>query len=384
MKKLLLLSLSVIVFSSAIPFRKLENKYGPWVTNVTENSFTVSWITEYEALAYIELAPEDGSAFEAVERPQYYQTLMGRRCTGKEHKVTVTGLEPGKSYRYRICVTEVLDDTDPYSTNYGHTKRQKPISSVTTLDNMQEQYHFAMFNDMHCKDEKYSNLAVGLDPKELDLILLNGDIASHMASADSLIKHVWKPISRLAARVPLVYAKGNHEGRGREFSKFLDFFPSPTGETYYSFRMGQVAFLILDGGEDKPDSSPEYSNTARYDEYRAQQLEWLKNEVKKSEIASAPIKIAVMHIPAVKFQDSWYSQVWLAENFNPVLSEAGVDLMLCGHHHKFIHVQPGLYDNSFPIFVNSHVERMDIFVDADKIKIQTVDEAGKVTRTYNL
>ena len=241
-----------------------------------------------------------------------------------------------------------------------------------------------MFNDMHCKDKKFSNLSAGLDPGNVDMVLMNGDIASHMASADSLIKHVFQPISHLTAKVPTVYARGNHEGRGREFYKFKDLFPTPTGETYFSFRMGQIAFLILDGGEDKPDSSPEYSNTAAYDAFRARQLEWLKQEIKKPEIASAPVKIAVIHIPAVKFPNSWYSQIWLAENFNPVLNEAGVDLMVSGHHHKHFFVEPGHSGNDFPILINSHIERLDIMVDGDNIKLQTVDEEGKITKTFDL
>lgn len=383
MKRLLLL-LSMVAFSSAIPFRQLDIKYGPWLSNVTETGFTVNWITEYEALTYVEIAPDDGSAFEAEVRPQYYQTLMGRRLTGKEHSVRITGLEPGKTYRYRIAVTEVLDDTDPYSTHYGHTKRHREVKGVRTLDNSRTKFNIAMFNDMHCKDQKFTDLTKGLDSENLDLILLNGDIASHMASADSLIKHVYQPIRHLCDKVPSVYARGNHEGRGREFHKFADFFPTPSGETYYSFRMGQIAFLILDGGEDKPDESPEYSQTADYDTFRKTQLEWLKEEIKKPEIASAPVKIAVMHIPSVKFQNSWYSQIWLAENFNPVLNEAGVDLMVCGHHHKFYYIEPGHSGNDFPILINSHVERLDIIVDGEKIKLQTVNEEGSVVKTFNL
>lgn len=383
MKKCILL-LTAIILSSAIPFSQLHLKYGPWISNISDTGFTVNWITEYEALAYVEVAPDDGSAFESAVRDQYHQTLMGRRYTGKEHHIEVTGLEPGKSYRYRIAVTEVLDDTDPYSTDYGHTKRHKIVKGIKTLDHSKTKFRIAMFNDMHCKDKKFSNLSAGLDPGNVDMVLMNGDIASHMASADSLIKHVFQPISHLTAKVPTVYARGNHEGRGREYYKFQDLFPTPTGETYFAFRMGQIAFLILDGGEDKPDSSPEYSNTAAYDAFRARQLEWLKQEIKKPEIASAPVKIAVIHIPAVKFPDSWYSQIWLAENLNPVLNEAGIDLMVSGHHHKHFFVEPGHSGNDFPIFINSHVERLDIMVDGEKIKLQTVDEEGKITKTFNL
>ena len=383
MKRFLLLS-AIIIFSSAIPFRQLHIKYGPWISDITETGFTVNWITDYEALAYVETAPDDGTEFESAERTKHYQTIMGRRHTGKEHHVMVTGLEPGKTYRYRIGVTEVLDDTDPYSTLYGHSKTHRAVGGVRTSDNGRTEFRIAMFNDIHCNDERFRNLAKGLDPKDLDLIILNGDIASHMASADSLIKHVYQPITHLSSKVPSIYARGNHEGRGREFHRFEDFFPTSTGETYFSFRMGNTAFLVLDGGEDKPDNSPEYSQTAAYDRFRAEELAWLKEEVKKPEIASAPVKIAVMHIPSVKFQDSWYSEIWLAENFNPVLNEAGVDLMVSGHHHKYSFVEKGHSGNDFPILINSNKERLDILIDGEDIQLQTVNESGNIINTVSI
>lgn len=383
MKKLLLM-LSVVVLTSAIPFHQLNVKYGPWISNVSETGFTVNWMTDYKALSHVEIALDDGSAFESKVRDKYYQTKFGRRYTGKEHHVEITGLEPGTSYRYRVVVTEVEDDTNPYASDYGRTRAHKEIAGVRTLDNSKTDYRIAMFNDIHCNEQKLSDLARGLDPESLDLILLNGDIVSDMGAADSLVKHLYMPLFPLSSRVPSIYARGNHESRGRYYYKFMDYFPTSTGEPYYTFRMGQIAFIVLDGGEDKPDTSPEYSNTAAYDDFRREQLEWLKDELKRPEIADAPVKIAVMHIPSVIFPGSWYTQKWLAENFNPVLSAAGIDLMVSGHHHKYIFVEPGQCGNDFPVLINSNTERLDIIVKGESIKLQTVNLEGEVSRTVNL
>jgi hypothetical protein len=110
----------------------------------------------------------------------------------------------------------------------------------------------------------------------------------------------------------------------------------------------------------------------------------MKNEVKKPEIASAPVKIAVMHIPSVKFHDSWYSEIWLAENFNPVLNEAGVDLMVSGHHHKYSFIEKGHSGNDFPILINSNKERLDILIDGQEIQLQTVNESGNIINTISI
>ena len=75
---------------------------GPYLQNVTEDGFTVIWTTTTDAAAWVETAPDDGTHFYAVERPKYYDSHLGRRRLGKLHRVRVGGLEPGKTYRYRI------------------------------------------------------------------------------------------------------------------------------------------------------------------------------------------------------------------------------------------------------------------------------------------
>ena len=64
---IVLLGLSVSV--SAAKKAKLppfEPKFGPWIANVTQTSFTVLFTTEYDALVSLEVAPgDDGSEVES-------------------------------------------------------------------------------------------------------------------------------------------------------------------------------------------------------------------------------------------------------------------------------------------------------------------------------
>ena len=145
-----------------------------------------------------------------------------------------------------------------------------------------------------------------------------------------------------------------------------------------------VAFLILDGGEDKPDSAPEYSGTAEYDVFRQAELEWLKEVIKDPLFVDAPVKVAVMHIPALLFPDSWYAQVWLNKNFVPVLNEAGVDVMLSGHHHQHLNVKVGDCGNEFPIIANDDTDRLEFEADDRGWHIRTFDMDGKLTHSYDV
>ena len=83
-------------------------------------------------------APDDGTHFYNTERPKYYQVLNGRRPIGKLHVVTVSGLEPATTYRYRVMQNGVLVNEGRKRVIFGEgfgsdILRHKPFE-VTTLD----------------------------------------------------------------------------------------------------------------------------------------------------------------------------------------------------------------------------------------------------------
>lgn len=387
-RKLFIALLAILL---ATPLANAEKKYprfaierGPWIQNVSETSFTVVWTSPEESMAFVEVAPDDGSAFEAMDRPRYYETVMGRRICRKTHAVTVDGLEPGKTYRYRVIGRNLVDDSDPYRIVYGKENNagsKKRIFVVKTFDPKAQTCRFSMVNDQHQRFAQYEKLMAPVSHKNRDFIVLNGDIVNYTASIDTNIHYTFGPIKNLAATLPSVFVIGNHESRGHDFYKLPEVYPTPTGEFYYIFRQGPAAFVVLNAAEDKPDQSVEYSGYARFDEYRQQQLEWLKKAIKDPVFAEAPVKICLMHIPAINDPNSWYGQIWANKNFVPVLNEAGVDLMLSGHHHQFFVREKGSCGNDFPILSNSNVERLDCQADADgKIKLEFYDLEGKKVR----
>lgn len=340
---------------------------GPWIQNVTEDSFTVLWTTAESTFSWIEA---DGKS--------WYETVTGRRTYGKFHSVTVSGLEKGKSYSYSIRGKEVLDDSDAYHTEYGPEGYAGTPHSVKTFDYGAPSCRFSVVNDMHFDADKYKILMDGADRDKMDFIALNGDIVSYSNSLDTLLKYTFDPISDLCGEFPAVFARGNHETRGSQWHLLPQAFPTPTGEFYYFFRQGPVAFLVLDAGEDKKDSDKEYSGQADFDSYREKELEWLSGVVKNPLFADAPQKICLMHIPVLDAPDAWYSQHWVAQNFTPVLNAAGVDLMISAHHHAYIVAEPGIYGNDFPIVVNSENDRMDVEVTGNRISLKVYGVGGNL------
>ena len=376
MKKLLTLLWLCLL---AIPAGASTNLiYGPWVHNVDEHGFTVLWVTEQPSLDYVEVAPDDGTAFEAVLRPKFYQTSHGRRVFARFHSVRIDGLEPGTRYRYRVVGQVVEDDSNPYYIAYGARMRisSKKPNTVKTLSSSADVCRFSLLNDIHFNSARFTALASGIDTQKADFLVLNGDIVSYAQSIDTVAKYSIQPITKVTARLPLVNARGNHEGRGRDFDKVYDLFPTSTGEFWYNFRQGPAAFIVLDAGEDKPDGSHEYAGTADYDAYRARETEWLREAVKDPAFVSAPVKICIMHVPTLVYQGSWYTDNWIMENWAPILEKAGIDVMLCGHHHKWICSEAGKDGKAYPVLVNSNLERMDVEVTASSINVKTFDETG--------
>lgn len=383
MKRILLLAAGLLLSISAFAASNLI--YGPWVSNISETGFTVLWVTEKPSLDYVLVAPDDGSAFERTNRPQFYETAYGRRVSGRYHSVRVEGLEPGTSYRYRVMGQVIKDNSTPYRFQYGPKVRISPKkdASVRTLSASARECRFSVLNDIHYHDARFTKLASGIDLAATDFLLLNGDIVSYTDNIDTVAKHCIVPIAAQAARLPLVYARGNHEGRGRDFAKFYGLFPTSTGEFWYSFRQGPAAFIVLDAGEDKPDSSAEYGGQADYDPWRQKETQWLREAVKDPAFVSAPVKICIMHVPTVNYKDSWYSQVWVTENWGPILAAAGIDLMISAHHHKWICSPAGEDGKAYPVLVNSNLERMDVVVTADSISVSTYDEAGALKHQWS-
>ncbi len=361
------------------PLSAIKIISGPYLQNVGETESTIIWRTDKDATAWVEIAPDDGRHFYACEHPRTYATDLGRAVIGTVHKVTVKGLQPGTTYRYRVFSEEVLEQK-PHHVSYGDvasTKvyRKSPLT-LRTRSAGKDTLDFMMVNDIHGDNELLSDLLKDVDKKKTDFVLFNGDMVSFMNTEDQVFEGFVNGASKLfASETPFYMVRGNHETRGNGAKEFMRYFPTPTGKPYYTFRSGPVCFVVLDGGEDKPDNDIEYSRTSFFDDYRRDEADWLRETVASDEFRSAPFKIAVIHVPPVN--TSWHGPIQTKELFLPILNEAGIDLMLCGHLHKHFFNEAGTDGAAFPILINSNNDIATFHADAGTLSLTVTSRDGK-------
>ena len=373
----LLFILSVLITFSAYAQDDIKITHAPYLQNLGENEVTVVWTANKPSIGWVELAPDDGTHYYQTERPKFFNAKNGIKLTSTVHSVHLTGLKPGTRYRYRVYSQEVLSHVG-WRVIYGNVAAtsvygKQPLTFLTS-DHSRQSVNFAMVNDIHGKSDVLEKLVSHCDLKKTDMFLFNGDMVSIFNNEKEIFEGFMDKATELfASEIPMYYTRGNHETRGSFATAFQDYFSPKQEHIYYMFRQGPVCFVILDSGEDKPDSDLEYAGITVYDQYRTEQAEWLKKVLESKEYKEAPFKVVVCHMPPF---GGWHGEQEVAEKFIPLLNNAGVDLMLCGHLHRYMRNEPkdGV---RFPVIVNSNNTVLKAEAGAKELNIRILDMEGK-------
>ena len=362
---------------------------GPYVQCMTETSFTVIWTTDVDAVAWVEVAPDDGTHFYNKERDKYYDARgNGVFPIGKIHKVVVDGLEPGSTYRYRVMNRGVIAYNGSGNVQYMHGSGTDVYKGephkITTFKENYDTIRFDLYNDIHGKDSLFNRILSGARDNR-DFVFLNGDMTSNISNEELIPKMYLGSVAKsLNGGLPLFASRGNHELRGRDAIKWLNYFQTTTGTPYYSFSIGDFFFVVLDACEDKPDSDIEYSGIVASKPYVERQGRWLKEVIASEECRNAKVRIAFCHVPPES--KGWYGAAQMCNILVPPLNEAGFDAMFCGHIHRWRVAEPdGSISNAgFPVICNPNMERMEVTATEDAIEISTFDTDGKNTHNHTL
>ena len=343
---------------------------GPWVSEVRDSHVTILWTTEKAGQAYVELA--DGT--------NVWEIFAGRRIFKRFHSVRIDRLEPGEVVRYRVCGIDLVDDRSARDPKFGESWEGE-WHSVRSFNPKAERCNFSVFNDVHMKTAKYRNLAAQVDSAATDFLFLNGDIASAGNYVlDTLVHYELDPLGTLSAGLPVLFARGNHEGRGNRPDLVADVFPNDDpAPFYYTFRQGPVAFIVFDAGETHADRCVAYNGAEVFEDYLSAQIEWAKQAILEPSFFYAPVKICLIHVPMIDHpdKDDYLIQRWLNVHFVPLLNKTGIDLMIGADLHEFMYCEPGTMGNDFPILVNDDARRLDVRCDRKSIRLRMLNADGE-------
>lgn len=238
------------------------------------------------------------------------------------HKVTVSGLEGGKTYTYQV------GDGNNWS---------KPGKFVT--DDGDDSFGFITISDVHYKAPKEDETpfrggdftlraAVKTIP-EAEFFVNCGDFTDDSTNDEWNDYH--KAFDELHRALTLVPVTGNHDGFG-SYHWFNNMFNLDTSESVqtlngvnYSFDYGNAHIAVL--------------NTNDLMAMSDAQLKWFRNDMNSTD---KDWKIAFMHkSPYSLGKDAkWPDALYLQESFATVCSEVNVDLVMSGHDHQYLRTKP--------------------------------------------
>ncbi len=276
-------------------------------------------------------------------------------------QVRLTGLKPATRYWYRTRTTPYLKYKNAYDLKVGKPVFGK-IHSFTTLG-VAAASHFAVMNDTHMRWPVFERVVKKLHELKPSVVLWNGDATNTTETkATALDAFVTPPVSTPAwsAEMPVLFNDGNHDFRGRFMSRLgevvFDRLPTERAPEdwpltrNFAVRVGDLALIGLDTGEDKPDAHPKWAGVANFSPARKAQVGWFERQFARPEIAQAPFVVAFCHIPI--YCDKSYGPYphdgvvidpddfahWsreCGELWSPLLQKHRVQLLVTAHQHRY-------------------------------------------------
>lgn len=343
-------------------------------------TYQISVLVSCEALMWIKVGDEC-----------YYDASNGiMRSRTSIHKVSVPMEKLDAEKKYIVCYRKIIE-RKPYFTETEDIIEIPFGFKPVPKDNIRA-YHIS---DTHNRvnapvvaartyEENFGNI---------DFLIMNGDIPHHSGSIENfdVIYQIAEELTH--GNIPIVFSRGNHDTRGIYAENIADYTPCRDGNSYYTFRLGDIWGIILDCGEDKDDSLEEYGHTICCHDFRKKETKYIEEVIASGEKEyneeGIRHRVVIVHVPFTRrfvppfnIEEEIYSE-WaklLKEKVKP-------DVMMCGHKHKFAINRQGDEEDKLgqpcTVVVGSHLND-DYFggcgyeFNADGITATFTDNEGKV------
>ena len=291
----------------------------------------------------------------------YYDDSNGiLRSAVSMHRISVPVDELDKSGKYTVCYRKMIE-RKPYFSQTSEIYEEEfnfyPVNGEKIIA-----YHIA---DAHNMIDAPVAAAKAFEKENgrLSFLILNGDVPDHSGKIENF-DNIYEIVSQITGgEIPTVFSRGNHDTRGIYAENIAEYTPCENGNSYFTFRLGNIWGIALDCGEDKLDSHEEYGNTVCCHAFRKRETAFIEKVIKNAseeyEADGIKHKIVVAHVPFTRrmtapfnIEEDTYTY-WaklLRENIKP-------EIMICGHTHEFSVDMPGCENDTFgqpcPVVVGS-------------------------------
>lgn len=339
----------------------------PMLQNAAETSMGVAFAVTADASGWVDCSTSP----DLKDAVRYWSGGTGlMKVDDKVALVRLTGLKPATRYYYRIGADRIKYKSAYNMKNLGPETDGK-IRSFVTLG-AAAKGSFCVINDTHDRKQTLDLLLTKLDRLKPAAVLWNGDATNSTETEEhaiSMFLHTHEKHPEYASFTPYMFVNGNHDLRGRFARRMEDLlmFRDPaerSGEFHelgrnFVQRLGDIALIGLDTGEDKLDTNPLFAGIFRMKPYREMQTRWLAEAIETPAVKTAKFKVVFCHIPlhddrpnanpgdlapadtAPGFKPDF--AVWqrtCAKLWGPLFVRAGVQLVVTAHQHRFRYDAP--------------------------------------------
>ena len=285
-------------------------------------------------------------------------------------QVRVTGLKPATKYYYRIGADHIHYGGGYDMKILGNEEDPRIYSFTTAGEGVKGR--FCVINDTHVRWEAIGPELDKIAERAPACVIWNGDASNTEETLENLVKiYLDHPLDRkdYADCTPYLFCPGNHDSRGwaNRHLERVGMYRQPEERSprdwdlgrNFAVRLGEMALVGLDTAEDKLDTNPRFAGLFKSAEYRQAQTAWLRDALARPEIASAPYLVAFCHIPLFDDDPSHnpgdvapadydpqyttdyaYWQRTCGRMWGPLLHEAGCQVLVAGHLHRYRYYAP--------------------------------------------
>lgn len=312
----------------------------PYLQDARPDQMTVMFQTTTPCHAWVEYGTDTLNTTKA-------RTMVDGQevCYDIENKILLNNLTPATKYYYRVRVVGLTHNRS-YETHFGDTLTTRYYSFRTPSDSQQD-FTAIIFNDLHQVKAVYDTLLTKVKDVDYDFVVFNGDCLPEPTDRNEAIRMIHNLADPAnGAEKPVIFIRGNHEIRNHYSAGMHSLIGYRDDKTYGAFNWGDTRFVVLDCGEDKPDTHPVYAGLNDFTQLRNDQVAFLQKELKSREFRKAARRILINHIPIFHNDDKYKP---CTELWGPMLKNQPFDINFSAHSHHMEFFPGGTDGATFPI-----------------------------------